>query len=92
MRLDAGARATSVERRHAKPFYLHSLLIVEVKTQPNRTPTESSKMLRNQILRSLRRPKGLSHINGPKAFSNGARRDAEVQLEIGRCSSTHLPH
>ena len=45
------------------------------------------KMLRQQLIRSLRRPAHRAALNGYRAFTASAARPAEVDLTIGLCHS-----
>lgn len=49
---------------------------------------QSLTMLRQQMLRSLKRPAARAALNGSRAFTASARRPAEVELTIGLC---HYP-
>ena len=42
-------------------------------------------MLRQQLIRSLKRPAARAALNGSRAFTASARRPAEVELTIGLC-------
>jgi hypothetical protein len=48
---------------------------------------QSLTMLRQQMIRSLRRPAHRAALNGSRAFTVSARRPAEVDLTIGTCHS-----
>jgi len=49
--------------------------------------TTSTTMLRQQLIRSLKRPATQAGFNGSRAFTASARRPAEVELTIGLCHS-----
>jgi NADH dehydrogenase (ubiquinone) Fe-S protein 1 len=42
-------------------------------------------MLRQQLIRSLKRPATQAGFNGSRAFTASARKPAEVELTIGMC-------
>ena len=46
---------------------------------------QSLTMLRQQLIRSLKRPAARAALNGSRAFTASARRPAEVELTIGLC-------
>lgn len=52
---------------------------------PHRPPSYAPNMLRQQLIRSLRKPARSAALNGSRAFTASAPRPAEVELTIGLC-------
>jgi hypothetical protein len=51
----------------------------------HRPPSHAPNMLRQQLIRSLKRPAHRAALNGSRAFTASAPRPAEVELTIGLC-------
>jgi len=71
----------------AKPERCHRERQLELRSHKSIAIFQSLTMLRQQMIRSLRRPAFRAALNGSRALSASARRPADVELTIGLCHS-----
>jgi len=71
----------------AKPIDVVDLIVVALNDTATRliAPLTRPNMLRQQLIRSLRKPARSAALNGSRAFTASAPRPAEVELTIGLC-------
>ncbi len=71
----------------AKPEPSHRERQLELRSHKSIAIFQSLTMLRQQMIRSLKRPAFRAALNGSRALSASARRPADIELTIGLCHS-----